>query len=481
MCIFLILQPDWVIMARRKKQIKENITLTGIADKGMAVGRDEEGVVYFVDGGVPGDVVDVLITRRKSSFRKGFVTNTKSLSDERVEPVCDHFGQCGGCKWQNLSYDSQLKYKEKSVLDAFSRIAHVAVQDKRPIMGCTETYNYRNKMEYSFAYRRWLPKEELASGQPLDFDQAVGFHRAGAFDKVVQIEKCHLQEDLSNQIRNSIHSLAMENGWSYYNAREHKGDFRNLRVRNTTLGEWMIVLIFGEDNQEAIDKTLDHIKKNFTQLTSIYYVVNKKMNDTINDLELTLFHGTSTITERLGHINYKIGPKSFFQTNTKQAEVLYDQIKKLADLKGDELVYDLYTGLGSIALYLADSCLKIVGIEEIKEAIDDANFNKKLNNIENAYFEVGDVKDQFNSNFVSKYGKADLIIVDPPRAGLHADVVNMLNKTNATKIIYVSCNPSTQARDIGMMSEFYNVEIIQPVDMFPHTHHIENIAVLNKK
>ena len=468
-------------MGRRKKKVKENIHLTGIADKGFAVGRDEEGIVYFVDGGVPGDVVDVMVTRKKSSFRKGFVTGFKSLSEERIDPMCSHFGVCGGCKWQNLNYESQLKYKEQSVLDAFKRIGHVEIGEKKGILGCSTIHSYRNKMEYSFAYRKWVTKEELAKGEPIEFDQAVGFHRAGAFDKVVQIEKCYLQDDLSNKIRNSVHALATENNWTYYNARIHVGDFRNLRVRNTTLGEWMVVVIFGEDNHEAIDLTLEHLKTNFPELTSLYYVVNKKMNDTINDLDLTLYHGTPTITEQLGHIKYKIGPKSFFQTNTKQAEILYDQIKSLANLKGDELVYDLYTGLGSIALYIADSCKTVVGIEEIKEAIDDANYNKTLNGIENAHFEVGDVKDEFNGSFVNKYGKADLIIVDPPRAGLHKDVVEMLNKTGAPRIIYVSCNPSTQARDIGLMSDYYNVELIQPVDMFPHTHHIENIAVLNKK
>ena len=466
---------------RRKKKVTENITLTGLADKGLAAGRDEEGIVYFVEGGVPGDVVDVMVTRKKSSFRKGFVTKFHKYSEERIEPLCEHFGVCGGCKWQNLSYESQLKYKEQSILDAFKRIGHVEIGEIRPIMGCSAIFNYRNKMEYSFSDREWVSQELIQTKEKIEFKQAVGFHRAGAFDKVVQIEKCHLQDDLSNEIRNSLHALALENDWSYYNARQHKGDFRNLRVRNTTLGEWMIVVIFGEQNDDAIDKTLEHFKTNFPQLTSIYYVVNKKMNDTINDLDLTLYHGEPYITEQLGHIKYKIGPKSFFQTNTKQAEVLYDQIKTLANLKGDELVYDLYTGLGSIALYVADQCKTVVGVEEIKEAIDDANINKELNNIKNAYFEVGDVKDEFNGGFVEKYGNADLIIVDPPRAGLHHDVVEMLNKTNSPRIIYVSCNPSTQARDIALMSEYYNVELIQPVDMFPHTHHIENIAVLNKK
>lgn len=465
----------------RKKKVKPNIVMTGIADKGMAAGRDEEGMVYFVEGAVPGDVVDVLVTRKKSSFRKGLVHNFISYSEERIEPQCQHFGVCGGCKWQNLSYDSQLKYKQQSVLDAFKRIGHVNIEEKRTIIGCKNIFNYRNKMEYSFAYKRWVPKAELDSQEEVDFSQAVGFHKAGAFDKVVQIEKCLLQENYSNQIRNAIHKLALSNNWTYYNARQHQGFFRNLRVRNSSLGEWMVVVIFGEDNADDIKTTMEYIKNNFDKITSLYYVVNTKMNDTINDLPLHLYNGSTTITEQLGHIKYKISPKSFFQTNTEQANVLYDEIVKLADLKGDELVYDLYTGLGSIALYISNSCKTVIGIEEIKEAIDDANVNKSFNNITNAHFEVGDVKDQFTGEFVEKYGSPGLIIVDPPRAGLHKDVVSMLNQTNAKKIIYVSCNPSTQARDIALMSEFYNVDIIQPVDMFPHTHHIENIAVLNKK
>lgn len=466
-------------MARRKKVYK-NIQLSGIADKGMAVGRDDEGMVYFVDGAVPGDNVDVLVLRKKSSFRKGIVQNFNSLSSERIEAKCQHFGVCGGCKWQNLDYQAQLKYKQQSVMDVFKRLANIQPEEFQDILACENLFEYRNKMEYSFSHRRWATTEEIASGEDIEFGQAVGFHRAGSFDKVVQIDKCHLQDDLSNQIRNFVHKLALEREWTYYNSREHKGFLRNLRVRNTSLGDWMVVVIFGENNEEDIQITLDALKSEFPQISSLHYVINEKMNDSINDLDTIHVAGEETITEQLGHLKYKIGPKSFFQTNSEQAVRLYNLVKQLADLKGDELVYDLYTGLGSIALYLADQCDKIVGIEEIKEAIDDAEDNKALNHIQNAFFEVGDVKDEFNNHFIEKYGAADLIIVDPPRAGLHKDVCVMLNNTGCNRIIYVSCNPATQARDITLMDNYKTV-FLQPVDMFPHTHHIENVVLLERR
>ena len=465
----------------RKKKVKQNIKLHGIADKGLAVGRDEEGMVYFVDGPVPGDVVDVLITRKKSSFKKGVVHNYISYSEERSTPFCDHFNLCGGCKWQHLNYESQLKYKQQAIEDAFRRIAKSENFTTKNIMGCKQTSLYRNKMEYSFSSRRWVPQEELDTGEKVSFGPASGFHRAGAFDKIVQINKCHLQEDLSNAIRNRVDSIGREKEWTFYNSREHSGFLRNLMIRNTTKGEWMIVMVFGENNSEDIDFLLNTFKTEFPQLTSIYYVINTKLNDVIYDLDLILYHGKPYILEALGHIEYNIGPKSFFQTNTRQAKNLYDVVVEMADLEGDENVYDLYTGLGSIALYIANNCKQVVGIEEVPDAIKDANRNKEYNNIDNAHFEVGDVKDIFDENFIERYGKADLIIVDPPRAGLHANVCAMLNKADVDKLIYVSCNPATQARDVELLSERYTVETIQPVDMFPHTHHVENVAVLKNK
>lgn len=464
----------------RKKKVYEDILISGIADKGMAVGRDKEGIVYFVDGPVPGDCVDVLVLRKKSSYRKGIVQEYKSLSPERVEPECAHFGVCGGCKWQNLDYNAQLKYKEQSVRDVFKRIANIQPEEFQDILGCDSIFRYRNKMEYSFSYRRWATREELDSGEEIEFGQAVGFHRAGAFDKVVQIEKCLLQDELSNRIRNFVHELATGQEWSYYNARKHEGFLRNLRVRNTTLGEWMVMVIFGEDWPEERNQLMEALKQNFPEIDSLCYMVNTKMNDSVHDLDAVMYHGKPHITEQLGHLKYNIGPKSFFQTNSQQALNLYSLVREMAQLKGDETVYDLYTGLGSIALFLADACKKIVGIEEISEAIEDAELNKELNGISNAFFETGDVRDVFNGEFKTKYGAADLIIVDPPRAGLHKDVCDTINYSGSPRVIYVSCNPATQARDIMLMDR-YRVVKLRPVDMFPHTHHIENIALLELK
>lgn len=466
-------------MARKKKTV-ENILITDIADKGMAVGRDDEGIVYFVTGAVPGDVVDVIVLRKKKSYRTGMVKSFKKYSPERIDAFCSHFGNCGGCKWQNLDYPSQLKYKEKLIHDAFSRLGHIEIKEIRPILGCAKTREYRNKMEYSFSARRWVPQEELDREEEVSFGPATGFHKAGAFDKVVQIDKCYLQEDFTNVVRNRIDQFARQHNFSFYHARDHYGLLRNMVVRNTTLGEWMLVLSFGESQKENIDMLLEMIVAEFPQITSLYYVINTKKNDSLADLELTHYNGALAIKEKLGNITYEIGPKSFFQTNTYQAEKLYEQVSQLAGLSGKEIVYDLYTGLGSIALYLAANCKKVVGVEEVREAIDDANKNKLANNITNASFEVGDVKEVFGNAFIEKHGHADLIVVDPPRAGLHADVVDTLNQSGVEKIIYVSCNPATQARDLGLMSDHYSVELIQPVDMFPHTHHIENIAVLKR-
>ncbi|MBT8190491.1 MAG: 23S rRNA (uracil(1939)-C(5))-methyltransferase RlmD [Saprospiraceae bacterium] len=465
----------------RKKKIKQDVKIHGIADKGMGVGRDEDGVVYFVQGPVPGDVVDVIVTRKKSSYRKGIVKEYKSYSSERTEPFCDHFDLCGGCKWQHLEYLSQLKYKHIIVQDAFKRIAGIETADIRQIRGCTNLTEYRNKLEYSFSSRRWVPQEEIDTGEKIEFGPAAGFHRAGAFDKIVQIRKCHLQDDLSNRIRNRIDELGRTHNWSYYNAREHHGFLRNVVLRNTELGEWMIIVLVGENDSEKIQFLLDTLKSEFQELSSIYYSINTKFNDSMYDLKMELYHGSDFITEQLGHIKYKIGPKSFFQTNTKQANVLYDYVVELAELKGHELVYDLYTGLGSIALYIASKCKQVVGIEEIPEAIEDARANAEFNNIDNTVFLTGDVKDLFTGSFIEKYGKADLVIVDPPRAGLHKDVCEMLNSADVDRIIYVSCNPSTQARDIAILNENYELISLQPVDMFPHTHHIENIALLKRR
>ncbi len=465
---------------RRKPKIVEDITLTGIADKGRAVGRDAEGMVYFVEGAVPGDVVDVLVKKKRRSYMQGVVYATKTRSDLRIEPICQHFGECGGCKWQNLSYDSQLRFKQEVVEDAFRRIGGLGTGTMHPILGCQETVSYRNKLEYSFSDRRWVPQSELDSQEEINWSNGCGFHRAGAFNKIVQIEKCHLQENLSNDIRNFVDNLAKEKEWTYYNTKEHKGLLRNLMVRNSTLGEWMILMIFGEQEEGPISELMSALVDRFPDLTSVFYVVNKKFNDTHNDLDYVHYKGQEYITERLGHVEYQVGPKSFFQTNTKQAAKLYEKIAEFADLKGSEKVVDLYTGLGSIALYVSKDCAEVIGIEELPQAIEDANKNMALNNISNAKFIAADCKDAFNDEFLNNYGRPDTIIVDPPRAGLHKDVVETLNRSGAEKIVYVSCNPATQARDIALMQEQYGIIEMQPVDMFPHTHHIENIVSLKK-
>ena len=467
-------------MARRKKQV-ENVHITGIADKGKAVGRDQEGIVYFVDGAVPGDIVDVLVLRKKKSFRQGIVTQFKHYSEDRVEARCQHFGVCGGCKWQNLDYQAQLKYKEKTVEDAMSKIGGLDKSLVLPILGSEKIYQYRNKVEYSFSDKRWITEEEVKSGLPIDRSPAVGYHRPGAWDKIVDIFTCHLQDDLSDKIRNGVRKYAFENELTFYNQRDHKGLLRNMIVRNTSLGEWMVIVAFGEKEEDAIHGMMTYLADNFPEITSLQYVINLKKNDTLYDQNIKVFKGKDHIIEKLGNAKYRIGPKSFFQTNTEQAEVLYKVTKDFAQLQKEDNVYDLYTGLGSIALYVADACKHVTGIEEVEAAIDDANLNKELNQNSNSTFYAGDVKDLLDDQFVELHGKADVIITDPPRAGMHADVVDTLLKIAAPRIVYVSCNPATQARDLQLLSEKYEVVKLQPVDMFPHTHHIENVALLELK
>jgi 23S rRNA (uracil1939-C5)-methyltransferase len=464
-------------MARKKKTV-ENVLIHGIADRGKAVGRDAEGKVYFVDKAVPGDVVDVLVLRKKKSFSQGIVKHYRKLSPDRIEPRCRHFGSCGGCKWQNLSYDVQVKHKHQTVVDAMTRMAKISEDKVLPIIPCKEIFYYRNKLEYSFSNKRWLTPEEIASGEDIPIEKALGFHAPGSFDKVVDIETCHLQEETTNKIRNYIRSLSEELNLSFYNTREHRGFFRNMIFRNNRKGDWMITMVFGEKKMETIKVILDRLISSFPEITSLFYIINTKKNDSVFDLEPVSYFGDNHLKENLGPINYKIGPQSFFQTNTKQAEVLYNLVLEFASLKGDENIYDLYTGIGSIALFLAHACQKVVGIEEIASAIQDAESNMILNDISNAVFYAGDVKDILTDEFREVHGKPDLIVTDPPRAGMHAKVVQYLLELECPRIIYVSCNPATQARDLSLLSEKYIVKNVQPVDMFPHTHHIESIAVL---
>ncbi|MEZ5041116.1 MAG: 23S rRNA (uracil(1939)-C(5))-methyltransferase RlmD [Saprospiraceae bacterium] len=468
-------------MGRRKKpQLVPAIAFTGFADKGKSVGRDEQGRVVFAEGVVPGDVADVLIMKKRKGTFQGIVQHIQTYSADRVEPFCTHFGVCGGCRWQHLDYAAQLRHKQKIVVDAMQRIGKIDVSCIEPITGAAHTRYYRNKLEFAFSNRRWLTKEELSADVSNQQD-VLGFHRAGAFDKVVDIEHCWLQSEPSNQIRNQIRTMAHHRGDDFYDLRANKGFLRHLLVRVTSIGETLVIISFAENDPKKISQFLQEVKAALPQITALFYCINTKLNDYIFDLEMVNFDGKAYIEEQLGHVRFKIGPKSFFQTNSSQAKVLYDSVLEFAELKGTENVYDLYTGLGSIALYVANQCKQVVGIEEIEAAIVDAHENATLNQIENAVFYAGDVKDILTADFASRHGSPDLLITDPPRAGMHPAVVEMLIELAPPRIVYVSCNPATQARDLNLLSEAYEVKKIRPVDMFPHTDHIESVALLVHK
>lgn len=467
-------------MGRRRKKVVENVTILDIADKGRALARIDD-VVTFVSGVVPGDVCDILIRKKRKNYWEGQVLKITQYSDLRQEAKCKYFGTCGGCKWQNLSYEKQLEFKEKHVRDAMQRIGKVDVEMLQPILGSENIFNYRNKLEFSFSHRRWLTQEEIESGQTFDDIPSLGFHVPGRWDKVLDIDECHLQADPSNAIRNRVREIAKENDFSYYNLNENKGFLRNLTIRNTTTDEWIIILSVGEDNQQAIKLILDTLVAEFPQLTSVQYVVNTKSNDTITDLDIQVHSGKDHIMEEMEGLKFRIGPKSFYQTNGPQAYELYKITRDLADLTGNETVYDLYTGTGTIAQFVAKKAGKVVGIESVEEAIADAKLNAEMNGIDNTSFYAGDMKDIFTSELIEKEGKPDVVITDPPRAGMHPDVVARLNELLPHRIVYVSCNPATQARDIQLLSENYEVKKLQPVDMFPHTHHVENVALLELK
>jgi 23S rRNA (uracil1939-C5)-methyltransferase len=465
-------------LAKRKNKIITDLLMTGIADKGKAVGRTEDGQVVFADGAVPGDIVDVMVLRKKKSMSEAIVKRIVSFSDDRVTPACQHFGVCGGCKWQNLNYEAQLRHKYQTVRDCISRIAKLNPEIVQPIIGCENNLRYRNKLEYSFSTKRWITNEEAASGDVITQSNAFGFHRPGFFDKIVDIQECLLQDDLTNEIRNFVKHYALENEYPFYDLRGHTGLLRNMVVRNNTSGDWMVILIFGYYDEEKVFAIMDAIKNNFPQITSLNYAINDKVNDTIWDKEVINYHGVPYIVQNLKDVKYRIGTKSFFQTNPRQAVTLFDVAAEYAELTPEDNVYDLYTGLGSIALYIAAKVKHVTGIEEIKEAIIDANINMELNGIKNATFYAGDVKHLLNDDFVNKHGKADVIITDPPRLGMHENVVNTLLELEVPRLIYISCNPATQARDLALLNEKYETIKVQPVDMFPHTHHIESVAQL---
>ncbi len=485
----------------KKHSILENIPIHGIADRGKGVGRTSDGLTVFAEGAVPGDVVDVFIQKKKGGFAEGKVECIVSPSPDRVEPFCQHFSVCGGCKWQNLDYQAQLRHKQQVVEDALLRIGKVEIGEFLPILGAPETTFYRNKLEFGFSNRRWLlpgefnptpdPSPEgrgdgLAdSTSPLPSGEgsgvglpALGFHKAGFFDKLIDIQHCWLQSDPSNALRNICREIAFEQNLEFYDLRRHTGFLRNLMVRLTTTGEVMLLVSVAKNDQAAIRRYLDAILEKFPDLTTLVYTVNTKLNDSMFDLDMVPYFGKGYVVEQLGDLKFKIGPKSFFQTNSLQGKRLYDVAASFAGLTGQENVYDLYTGTGSIALYLARQCRQVVGIEEIPEAIADAEENMRLNGITNAVFYAGDVKNVLTSEFAERHGRPDVVITDPPRAGMHEKAVRFLLDLAAPRIVYVSCNPATQARDLQWLSEKYAVLKSQPVDMFPHTHHIENVALL---
>ncbi|MEM6317637.1 MAG: 23S rRNA (uracil(1939)-C(5))-methyltransferase RlmD [Bacteroidota bacterium] len=465
---------------RRKPFLIEKLTITDLADKGKGFGKDAEGRAVFVEDTAPGDVVDVVAKRKKKSIFLGTVEKFHTYSPNRVQPVCQHFDLCGGCKLQHVAYEAQLAFKQKDVENVIQRIGKVPVGEMLPILPCQHQLYYRNKLEFSFSSKRWLTRAEIDSGITNEA-KVLGFHPSGAFDKVIDIAECFLQYEPSNFIRNTVKAIAIEQNLDFFDARANVGFLRQLMLRITTMGEIMLVLCVYEDDQKKIAGILDEIIQRIPALTSVYYCVNTKTNDFMYDLDMQLYNGKAFVVDKLGDVVFQIGPKSFFQTNTRQAEALYQVIVDFADFNGTENVYDLYTGIGSIALFIAKHCKQVVGIEEIELAIEDAKQNAANNAITNTTFYAGDVKNILTPNFAQQHGKPDILITDPPRSGMHPKVVKMLLELAAPKLIYVSCKPSTQARDFESLSEKYEVIKCQPVDMFPHTHHIENVALLQLK
>jgi len=459
-------------MARKSKTELALVQFTGIADKGLAVGRTDDGRVVFCKGPVPGDQAEILLIKKQKGVFQGHVKHYFELSPDRITPFCTHFESCGGCKWQHLSYARQLTEKEIQVHDAFRRIARIEPKAFLPVKACALTTEYRNKLEFSFSSKRWWTTKELEAMQTPDVQDALGFHAPGSFDKIVQIDHCHLQAEPSNSIRNFVRKYTRDKDFTYWDAKTHTGLMRNMVVRTTTTGETMVVIVFFQNNTDQINPLMSAVKSAFPEITSLFYVINSKHNDSLSDQEFILYDGKPEITEKLGSLNFLISPKSFFQTNTLQTKVLYDIAVDFAELEGHESVFDLYTGLGSIALYISAKAKYVTGIELIEEAIEDARKNARINNIENVEFIAGDVKDELQK----LSSKPDVIFVDPPRSGLHPEVVESILNLAPKKIIYISCNPSTQARDAALFSTKYYLDKVQPVDMFPHTHHIECVA-----
>ncbi len=471
-------------MARKKKEhpLFENVEVIDIAAEGKAIAKVDDMVV-FIPYVIPGDVIDLQITRKKNKYAEGKPARFISYSPNRIEAFCEHFGICGGCKWQILPYSEQLKFKQKQVTDNLVRIGKVELPEIQPILGSDKTEFYRNKLEFTFSNKKWLTLEQLrSSGDFADMNMnALGFHIPGAFDKVLDINKCWLQDDISNSIRNFIRQYCFDKGYSFFDLRNRGGLMRNIIIRTSTTGELMLIVVFYDDDKDQREDLLSAIEKEFPQITSLLYIINQKANDTITDQEVLTWTGNDFIYEQMEGLKFKIGPKSFYQTNSEQAYNLYKVARDFAALTGDELVYDLYTGTGTIANFVARQSRQVVGIEYVEDAIEDAKFNSNNNDIDNTLFYAGDMKDILTQEFINQHGRPDVIITDPPRAGMHDDVINAILFAAPQRIVYVSCNPATQARDLSLLDEAYRVTKVQPVDMFPHTHHVENVVLLEKR
>ena len=472
-------------MARKKKELPllEKVTITDVAAEGKAIAKVDD-LVVFVPYVVPGDVVDLQVKRKKNKYAEAEAVKFHELSPVRAVPFCQHYGVCGGCKWQVLPYAEQIKYKQKQVEDNLRRIGKIELPEISPILGSAKTEFYRNKLEFTFSNKRWLTAEEVKQDVKYDQMNAVGFHIPGAFDKVLAIEKCWLQDDISNRIRNTIRDYAYEHNYSFINLRSQEGMLRNMIVRTSSTGELMVILICKITEEHEMDlfkQLLQYVADQFPEITSLLYIINNKCNDTINDLDVHVFRGNDHIFEEMEGLRFKVGPKSFYQTNSEQAYNLYKVARDFAGLTGDELVYDLYTGTGTIANFVSRQARKVIGIEYVPEAIEDAKVNAEINGIENTLFFAGDMKDILTQDFINQYGRPDVIITDPPRAGMHQDVVDVILFAEPKRIVYVSCNPATQSRDLQLLDVKYRVKAVQPVDMFPHTHHVENVVLLELK
>ena len=485
-------------MARKRKELPElhNIEVTGVAAEGKALARvrlresDESPIVVFIPYAAPGDIVDLKIDKKKHSYAEAHITRLVKPSAVRREAACASFGTCGGCKWQHLPYEEQLKHKRQQVVDALERIAKIELPEIQPTLGSRQEWGYRNKMEYTFSDKKWRSWNDIKSGREFtDSSNALGFHIPGAFDKVLHIERCHLQSELGDEIRNFIYDFAEGKGYSFYNIKENHGLLRTLMIRIASTGQTMVCLTFGEDDPDKIQEMMTAIKERFPQLTSLLYVINLKLNDSISDQEIHRFHGPEYIEEEMEGLKFRVNAKSFYQTNSLQAYELYKTARRFAglepanenDTREKPLVYDLYTGTGTIANFVARQARQVVGIEYVEEAIADAKLNAKVNGLENTLFYAGDMKDILTDSFIKKHGKPDVMIVDPPRAGMHEDVVKVILNAEPGVIVYVSCNPATQARDLALLDSKYRVTDVQPVDMFPHTHHVENVVRLELK